>query len=137
MLPNGIFLHLHYTSNNKVTDPLKATLEEHWGRAKVRHFFSNEDILGLLPAADFDSIWWAGFHCAMASYTQMFHIFITNQASGWCGSNSKLSVWDNDGNNGCPNCGLVNETSKHMTHCRHEGCVTLLHESIIEVTNCL
>jgi hypothetical protein len=75
----------------------------------------------------------------MVSYTKMFHIFITKQVSGWCGSNSniKLSLWNNDVDKVCPNCGLVNEISKHMTHRRHKGRVTLFHESLIDVTNCL
>ncbi len=32
---------------------------------------------------------------------------------------------------------MVNETSKLMTRCTHEGRVTLLHESVEEVTECL
>jgi hypothetical protein len=73
----------------------------------------------------------------MASYPKMFRIFISKQVSGWCGSNNKLSLWDSNVDNTCLNWGMVNKTSKHMTWCTHKGWVTLLHESVEEVTECL
>ena len=57
--------------------------------------------------------------------------------SGWCGSNSKISLWDTSISNVCPNCGMVKEMSKHMTQCKHEGRVTLLIELICDVVACL
>ncbi len=57
--------------------------------------------------------------------------------SGWCGSNSKISLWDTSISNLCPNCGMVKEMSKHMTQCKHEGRVTLLIELICDVVACL
>jgi hypothetical protein len=73
----------------------------------------------------------------MASYPKMFRIFIMKQVSGWCGSNSKHSLWDTSISNICPNCGLVRETSKHLTQCKHVGHVQLFHESTQEVITCL
>ncbi len=122
------------TDGRKLTGPTKAHLEEHWGRAEAKRFF---DIKGIVQSSKFDSIWWTGLHRAIASYPKMFRIFISKQVSGWCGSNSKLLLWDSNVKNTCPNCGLINETSKHTTRCTHEGQVTLLRESIQEVTECL
>ena len=122
------------TDGRKLTGPTKAHLEEHWGRVEAKRFF---DIKGIVQSSKFDSIWWTGLHRAIASYPKMFRIFISKQVSGWCGSNSKLLLWDSSVENTCPNCGLINKTSKHMTRCTHEGRETLLRESIQEVTECL
>jgi hypothetical protein len=114
-----------HTNGRKLTGPTKESLKEHWGRVEAKRFF---DVKGIVQSSEFDSIWWSGLQQAMASYPKMFQIFISKQVSGWCGSNSKLSLWDSNVDNTCPNCGMVNETSKHMTRCTHEGRVTLLHE---------
>ncbi len=123
-----------HTDRQKLTGQTKTSLEEHWGRAKAKRFF---DVKGIVRSSKFNSIWWAGLHWAIASYPKMFQIFISKQVSGWCGSNSKLLLWDSNVNNICPNCGIINETTKHMTRCTHEGWVTLFRESVQEVTECL
>ena len=74
---------------------------------------------------------------AMDSYPKMFRIFVAKQVPGWCGSNNKRSLWDSNIANICPNCGMTNETSKHMTQCKDPGRITLLHELITEVITCL
>ena len=66
----------------------------------------------------------------MDSYPKMFGIFIAKQVSGWCCSNSKQSLWDTSINNICPNCGMLNETSNHMTQGKDPGRLDLLWESI-------
>jgi len=91
---------------------------------KARQIFSQKNIEA---TADFDLIWWAGVNHVMVSYTKMFGIFITKQVSGWCSSNNKLSIWDDEVDNMCPNCGVDNESLKHVTHYRHKGRVTLLY----------
>jgi hypothetical protein len=69
----------------------------------------------------------------MDSYPKKSRIFVAKQVSGWCGSNSKQSLRDTCINNICPNCGVTNETSKHMTHCQNHGRVALFKESVAEV----
>ncbi len=70
---------------------------------------------------------------AMDSYPKMFRIFIAKQVSGWCGTNSKRSLWDTCINNICLNCGMINKTSKHMIRCKDHGHIALLQETIDEV----
>jgi hypothetical protein len=70
---------------------------------------------------------------AMDSYPKMFQIFVAKQVSGWCGSNSKQSLWDNSINNICLKCRAMNETSKHMTRYQNHGRVALFKESVAEV----
>ncbi len=71
----------------------------------------------------------------MNSYPKMFWIFVAKQVSGWCGSNSKQSLWDTSINNICPNCRVTNEASKHMTHCQNHCRDALLKESVAEVVS--
>jgi hypothetical protein len=73
----------------------------------------------------------------MASYPKMFRIFVSKQVSGWCGSNSKQSLWDSTISNMCPNCGIARETSKHLTRCTHVGRVQLFRSSVADVIYCL
>jgi hypothetical protein len=123
-----------HTDGRKLTGPTNSSLEEHWERARAKRFF---DVKGIVRSSKFNSIWWAGLHRAITSYPKMFRIFISKQVSGWCGSDSKLSLWNSSADNICPNCGMINKTSKHMTRCTHECWVFLLRESIQEVMECL
>ncbi len=66
-----------------------------------------------------------------------FAFLYPKQVSGWCGSNSKISLWDSSISNTCPNCGLAKETSKHMPQCSHEGRVTLFRKSVHDMIVCL
>jgi hypothetical protein len=118
----------------KITGPIKTSLEAHWGRAEAKWFF---DFKHIIHSPNFNLIWWDGMRNAMASYPKMFRIFVTKQVSGWCGSNSKQSLWDTSISNVCPNCGLSRDTSKHLTWCSDKGHVTLFRESIKDVICCL
>jgi hypothetical protein len=122
-----------HTDGVKVMGQVKPTLEEFWGRATAKNFLDHKNIV---PLEEFDSIWWPGVRKVMDSYPKMFRVFIMKQVSGWCGSNSRCSLWDTSVSNICPNCGLVRETSKHLTRCKHEGRVILFCELTQEVVTC-
>ncbi len=100
------------TNGVKVTGEVKPSLETHWGRTTARSFLDWKKIVAL---CDFDSVWWSGVAQVMAGYQKMFRIFFTKQVLGWCGLNSKCSLWDTSISNICPNCSMVCKTSKHMT----------------------
>jgi len=53
----------------------------------------------------------------MAGYPKTFQTFVTKQVSGWCVCNSKLSLWERNVVNKCPQCGCEKENSKHVTPC--------------------
>jgi hypothetical protein len=72
----------------KTTSPIRPALETHWGKTEARRFFNFKNIV---HTHNFDLIWWV----------------ISKQVSGWCGSNSKQSLWDTTISNMCPNCGLA------------------------------
>ena len=112
---NGIYPNEDFTVTMrgiKTTGPVMKALEEHWGRNEAKRFF---DYKHIVSANNFDLIWWDGLGRAMASYPKMFRVFISKQVSGWCGSNSKQSLWDTTISNMCPNCGSARKTSKHLT----------------------
>jgi hypothetical protein len=67
----------------KLMGPLHLELEESWGQSTARRFFNKK---GIVLSAHFDTVWWRG-------YDQTFHTFINKQVSGWCGCNSKLSLF--------------------------------------------
>ncbi len=119
-----------FVADKKVTGPIRPALEEYWGQEAARHFLDKKRIVS---SSEFDCVWWKGMRMAMDSYPKMFGMFIAKQVSGWCCSNSKQSLWDTSINNICPNCGMLNETSKHMTQCKDPGRLALLQESIDNV----
>jgi hypothetical protein len=84
-------------------------------------------------------ILYGGLVCALQwkAIPKMFCIFVCKQVSGWCGSNSKISLWDQASAMPALIVALQNKTSKHMTQCSHKGRVTLFHESIHNVIVCL
>ena len=117
----------------KITGPIGSSLDTLWGRQEAQRFFNCKNIV---HAHNFDLIWWDGVGKAMTSYPKMFRIFVSKQVSGWCGSNSKQSLWDTTISNMCPNCGTARETSKHLTRCQHVGRVQLFRTSIADVISC-
>ena len=117
----------------KTTGAVATALQEHWGRNEAKRFF---DFKNIVSANNFDLIWWDGVGKAIASYPKMFRVFISKQVSGWCGSNSKQSLWDKTISNMCPNCGSERETSKHLTRCQHTGRVELFRISIKNIISC-
>jgi hypothetical protein len=119
-----------FVNNTKVTGPIKSAIEEQWGREAEREFL---DWKWIVPSSEFNCIWWKGMKMAMDSYPKMSRIFVVKKVSGWCGSNSKQSLWDTSINNICPHCGVTNETSKHMTHCQNHGRAARFKESVAEV----
>ncbi len=115
-----------------MTGQVKPSLEEYWGRATAKIVLDQK---GIVPLDD--TVWCMSVRKVMASYPKMFWIFITKQVYGWCGSNSKHSLWDTSISCICPNCKYIRETSKHLNWCTHEGRVTLFWESTQEVVTCL
>ena len=133
---DGVFPYEDFTVTMrgvKTTGAVIKALEEHWGRNEAKRFY---DFKKIVSANNFDLIWWEGVGKAMASYPKMFRVFVSKQVSGWCGSNSKQSLWDTTISNMCPNCGSAKETSKHLTRCQHPGRVELFQISVKNVITC-
>jgi hypothetical protein len=113
------FEHIWMTmGGKKITGPLCLELEESWGRSTARRFFNKK---GIVLFAHFDTVWWRRYDRAISGYPKTFRTFITKQVSGWCGCNSKQSLWEDDIVNKCPLCGCKHENSKHLTQCRDPG----------------
>ncbi len=114
--------------------PFCLKLEEFWGSSIARRFFNKK---GIVLSANYDTIWWTGYNWAILGYPKPFCSFITKQVSGWCGCNSKLSLWEEDIVNKCPQCGYNHENSKHLTQCRDLGRVLQLQNSIETIMDVL
>jgi hypothetical protein len=118
----------------KALGSLRAELEEFWGQSTAKRFYHKK---GIVSSSHFDSIWWSGYSRAMSEYLKPFRTFITKQVSGWCGCNSKLSLWEETVINRCPQCGCKKETSKHLTQCTDPGCLLQLQSSIETIMDIL
>jgi hypothetical protein len=111
----------------KVKGPLHLELEEFCGRTTAKRLFNEKEII---LSAYFDTVWLMGYDPAILGYPKPFRTLITKQVSGWCGCNSKLSLWEDNIVNKCPQCGLKHENLKHLTRCRDPGWVLQLKKSI-------
>jgi hypothetical protein len=118
----------------KATGLLRFELEEYWGCAAAKQFFHKKQIV---LSMHFDSVWWSGYDRPISEYPKTFHTFITKQVSGWCGCISKLSLWEDNIINKCPQCDLEHKNSKHLTRCRDPGRLLQLHKSIESIMNAL
>ncbi len=78
-----------------------------------------------------------GYDQAISGFPKPFRSFITKQVSGWCGCNLKLSLWEEDIVNKCPQCGCKHKNSKHLTQCRDPGWVLQLQNSIENIMDVL
>ena len=118
----------------KITGSPRAELEEFWGRATAKKFFHKKKIV---LVEHFDSVWWLEYEKAMAGYPKTFQTFVTKQVFGWCGCNSKLSLWEKGVDDKCPQCGYEHETLKHLTRCTDPGRLMHLRQSIEGVMDIL
>ncbi len=118
----------------KAAGSLHLELGEYWGCSAAKTFFHEKQIVSSIH---FDSIWWSGYNQAISKYPKTFCSFITKQVSGWCGCNTKLSLWEDNIINKCPQCGLEHENSKRLTRCRDPGQLLQLHKSIKSIMDVL
>ncbi len=117
----------------KVTGSLRPKPEDFWGQSTAKKFFHKK---GTISSAHFDSVWWLGYKRAIFKYPKTFQTFITKQVSGWC--SCKLSCWEENMINKCPQCRCNGKTSKHLTRCTDPGHVLWLHnliKAIMDVLN--
>jgi hypothetical protein len=91
----------------------------------------------MVSSAHFDSIWWLGYERAISKYRKTFRTLITKQFSGWHGCNSKLSLWEENIINKCPQCGFEHKTLRHLTRCTDPGHILQLHKSIDTIMDIL
>ncbi len=110
-----------------MTGSLRSKLEEFWGRSTAKKFFHKK---GIVSSAHFDSVWWLGYKQVISKYPKTFCTFITKQVSGWCSCNSKLSLWEENIINKCPQCRCNDKTSTL-------GHVLQLHNSIEAIMDIL
>jgi hypothetical protein len=73
----------------------------------------------------------------MEKYPKTFHTFVTKQVSGWCGCNSKLSLWEENVSNKCPQYEYKNKNSKHLKRCMDPGRLLQLRQLIENVMDVL
>jgi hypothetical protein len=118
----------------KAMGSLHLELEEYWDRSAAKKFFHEKQIV---LSMHFDSIWWSGYNRAISKYPKTFCSFITKQVSGWCGCNSKLSLWEDNIINKCPQCSLETKNSNHLPRCRDLGQLLQLHKSIKSIMDIL
>ncbi len=126
--------NMDYNGKEKGNGITSLGTEEKWGRSAAKKIFHEKQIV---ISMHFDSIWWSGYDRAISKYPKTFCSFITKQVSGWCGCNSKLSLWEDNIINKCPHCGLEHENSKHLTRCRDPGWLLQLHKSTKSIMDIL
>ena len=83
----------------------------------------------ITSSCNFNMMYWEGYYLVMCGYPRMFHVWLTKQASGFCGTNCQLSRIDPSIPNHCECCGHGNESIVHITQCIDDGCRKMFTES--------
>lgn len=107
-----------YVKGRRVTGSPKKAIYNFWSEKVAIKLFHERRIVSKY---DFHLIYWDGMEPALRPFSEMFQVWVTKHISHFCGTNRQLSRWDTSIKNECPSCGRPNETTSHITQCRHEG----------------
>jgi hypothetical protein len=116
-----------WISGRKVTSSIRTALYDAWGYTTAKHLLNRRKIVS---ASRFHHIAWDAVGQAMTSYPQMFTLWVTKLASGFCGTNRHLSRIDAATVNKCPCCGQINESTSHITRCTNPGRIQVFSQSV-------
>ena len=75
--------------------------------------------------SSFDAVDWLALDATLATKGQMYKLWLANQSSGFCGTQSMVAHWDKSRDGKCPNCGRV-ETAHHLNICHSQNRTDLL-----------
>jgi hypothetical protein len=81
-------------------------------------------------AATFDNIDWKSRDKCLDPKPDMFKMWVFKQSSKFCASGCNMGRWFGSEHTSCPNCGLEDEDSAHLLHCRDSGCFGLFREEV-------
>ena len=87
-------------------------------RSEARQFYITQ--LGWSCAA-FDQVDWALRRRVLQHKPDMFKAWLFKQTSSFCATGQNMAQWFDDDITECPNCGLIDETSRHLLHCSDPG----------------
>jgi len=118
----------------KLTSSPKKAFDAFWGYRCAKNLYSKR---GIIPRDFFHLVWWDGVGALNQSVPKMFSVFLTKHTSHFAGTNQQLHRIDKSVENICPSCGRRGESTKHITRCRDEGRVAMLHDSVKELTRWL
>ena len=67
-----------------------------------------------MPAEVFDSVAWDDIRRALANKPKMYQLWYGKQVSGYCGTGERISMYDKEADDKCPNCGKAKEDAAHL-----------------------
>ncbi len=116
----------------RITGSPKSTITHLWGEQVAQDLFHRRNIV---HTNDFALVYWEGMEREMKAFPEMFRVWITKQVSHFNGTNRMLSRFPKTATreavkNRCPSCGCFDESTKHITRCRHPGRSSVFAESI-------
>ncbi len=84
----------------------------------------------LIKSKHFHLVDWENVHRTIISLPRMLQVWITKHVSGFCGTNTHLSLLHTTHTNRCQCCGSPNETTQHITRCPDPGRVKMFNETV-------
>ena len=121
-----------FLDGHKVTSSIKRALYSSWGTRVAKPLFDKKK---LLPSRHFDLVDWDNVDRTITSLPKMLQVWITKHVSGFCGTNTHLSLINPAQTNRCQCCGSAAETTKHITRCPNPGRVKMFDDTVTTLIN--
>lgn len=123
-----------FLNHQKQTGDITDAFQFHLGLTQAREFYTKE----LEWTADqFDSVDWASLHLTLAGKKIMYSLWLSKQASGWCGTRLQVSRMTPGADDRCPNCHQPEERSRHLNVCPSTHRTQQFQDSVQELSSWL
>ena len=109
------------------------TLQGHWGYSVAKALFVKKKII---QQENFFLVWWEGVTAAMSLYPKMYHAWLTQHVSEFCGNNVLQYYWSKGTHSPkCNFCADHDEYTTHICQCHDPGQVKMFQITVQEVSN--
>ena len=123
-----------FVNNVKLTTDVAKEVRFCLGEVEARKFYTDRIQKkggGLGWSAErFAQVEWADIDKALASKPDMYGIWLSKQASGWCATRKNMARIQDLLDDKCPNCQRYQETSAHLNRCPDSGRTLLFKEGV-------
>ena len=121
-----------FLDGHKVTSSIKRALYSSWGTRVAKTLFHNKKII---QSRHFHLVDWDNVDRTINSLPKMLQVWITKHVSGFCGTNTHLSLINPAQTNRCQCCGSSAETTMHITRCPNPGRVKMFDDTVTTLIN--
>ena len=121
-----------FVGGHKCTTDVSKEVRFSFGKVEAQAFYTRPKHKGGLGWSldRFEQVHWEALEATLSSKPDMYGLWLSKQASGWCATRERMSTIQNLLDRRCPNCQQVTETSTHLNKCPEDGRTRLFQEGV-------